>query len=166
LLCGVRRGELGKARWSDVDLTKGEWTIPAEDTKTSQSHIVPLSAEAARIFGSLPRFSGDLIFTNDGKRPLGAFTFLKNELDAASGVKKWVLHDLRRTARTSWSRLGVAPHVSELLLGHARKGVEGVYDCWSYLPERRAALTLWANHIAEIVSPPPEEDDTVVRLRA
>jgi integrase len=167
LLTGVRRGELGKARWNDVDPDKREWLIRAEDTKTSQPHVVPLSSEAMRIFRSLPRFTGDnpLIFTNDGKRPLGAFTFLKNELDAASGVKGWVLHDLRRSCRTNWSRLGIAPHVSELLLGHARKGIEATYDHWSYLPERREALERWAQYIHEITSPPPE-DGKVVKLRA
>src|SRR5207249_1803134 len=80
LLLGVRRGELGKARFAAIDLDKGEWLIPPENAKTGQPHLVPLPAEAVRIFESLPRFDGgDVVFTNDGKRPLGSWTFLKKE---------------------------------------------------------------------------------------
>jgi integrase len=167
LLLGVRRGELGKARWRDVDLDKAEWLIAPEHAKTGKPHVVWLPHEAVRIFASLPRFAGgDLIFTNDGVRPIGGLSHLKQEIDHKSGVTGWTLHDLRRTARTNWSRLGIAPHVSELMLGHARKGIEGTYDHWSYLPERREALERWAQHIHEITSPPPPEDGKVVKLRA
>src|SRR5262249_62394256 len=122
--------------------------------------------EAVRIFASLPRFAGgDLIFSNDGVRPIGGYSHLKLEVDHRSGVTGWTIHDLRRTARTNWSKLGVAPHVSELMLGHARNGIEGTYDTWSYADERRAALEKWSRRIMEIVSPPPLKAGNVVALR-
>jgi hypothetical protein len=37
-------------------------------------------------------------------------------------------------------RAGVRPAISERVLAHAIKGVEGVYDRYGYLPEKLDAL--------------------------
>jgi hypothetical protein len=47
-------------------------------------------------------------------------------------MKRWVLHDLRRTARSLMSRAGVQRDISERVMGHAIVGVEGVYDQYPY----------------------------------
>jgi integrase len=62
----------------------------------------------------------------------------------------WTLHDLRRTAKTLMQRAGVTPFVSERVLGHVIPGVEGVYDCWQYVEEKRDALEKLAAVIAQI----------------
>jgi hypothetical protein len=67
-------------------------------------------------------------------------------------IKPWVLHDLRRTARSLMSRAGVAPEVAEKCLAHLPTGIQGTYDRWSYLPERRAALEALAASIDGIVN--------------
>jgi hypothetical protein len=53
----------------------------------------------------------------------------------------WVRRDLRRTAKMLMQRAGVRPDISERVLAHAIKGVEGVYDRYGYLPEKLDALT-------------------------
>ncbi len=165
LLLGVRRGELGAARESQIDLDKGTWLIPSESSKTAEPHLVPLPKIAVDIFRSLPRFiGGDLCFTNDGKRQLGSWTWLKKEIDAKAGLSGWTLHDLRRTARSGWSALGIAPHVCEMMLGHAQPGIIPTYDTHRYEHERRAALAAWARRIAEIVTPSPPKRDNVVDM--
>lgn len=68
-------------------------------------------------------------------------------------LKPWRLHDLRRTAATRMVDLGVQPHVVEACLNHLsghRAGVAGVYNRASYGPEKRAALALWADRVAEL----------------
>ena len=54
-------------------------------------------------------------------------------------------------------------HIAEACLGHARRGLQGVYDKHSYLPETRRALALWAAELNRIVSPQPGA--TVLPLR-
>jgi hypothetical protein len=52
------------------------------------------------------------------------------------------------------ANLGVAPHVVEAVLNHIsghKGGVAGIYNKAQYLPERRAALALWAEHLTAIV---------------
>jgi hypothetical protein len=62
-------------------------------------------------------------------------------------LEPWTLHDLRRTLRTGLGRLGVAPHIAELVINHVKKGMAGVYDTYSYQGEITAALALWADHV-------------------
>lgn len=64
--------------------------------------------------------------------------------------EKWTIHDLRRTLATLISDLGVAPHVVEQLLGHSLGGVMAIYNRSQYLPEKRAALDMWLEHINTI----------------
>ena len=74
----------------------------------------------------------------------------------------WTLHDLRRTARSLMSRAGVRPDIAERVLGHAIKGVEGVYDRHSYREEKAHALKALANLIENILRPPGKK---VVSIR-
>jgi integrase len=69
-------------------------------------------------------------------------------------VPGWVLHDLRRTARSLLSRAGVRPVISERVLGHSIRGVEQVYERYSYRDEKADALNKLAGLIASIIHPP------------
>jgi integrase len=57
LLTGARKTELLKVRWSDVDLERKE--VVFQETKTGDSHELPLSEAALAIFASLPRQAGN-----------------------------------------------------------------------------------------------------------
>jgi hypothetical protein len=65
------------------------------------------------------------------------------------------MHDLRRTAGTYMSQLGVPKDVRERILNHGgkRKGslTEGVYNLYEYDAEKRAGLELWGDAIDCIV---------------
>jgi integrase len=56
LLTGQRGGEVHGARWDEVDLTSGWWTIPADRSKNGLSHPVPLSPRALDIFRRLHEY--------------------------------------------------------------------------------------------------------------
>lgn len=53
-----RIGELLNARWDHVDLEKGTWWIPPENTKNSKAHTVFLSPFALEKFLQLQEFAG------------------------------------------------------------------------------------------------------------
>ena len=80
-----------------------------------------------------------------------------------------MLHDLRRTFVTRLNDLGVEPHVIEALVNHAsgraKAGVAGVYNRSAYAAQKRAALALWCDHIANLVSATPADHDNVIPLR-
>jgi hypothetical protein len=51
--------------------------------------------------------------------------------------------------------VGQPPHVVEAVLNHqsgSKRGVAGIYNLNTYLPEKTAALTLWAEHLMAAVT--------------
>jgi hypothetical protein len=86
----------------------------------------------------------------------GGYAAPKRMLDARLGgaMAPWVVHDLRRTCSTGMAAIGIAPHVIEAVLNHTgghKAGVAGIYNRWTYEPEKRAALDAWAAHVMATV---------------
>jgi len=69
------------------------------------------------------------VFAGRGTGPYNGFSQDKKNLDKKlAGMPHWVNHDLRRTAKTLMVRSDIRPDISERVLGHTIKGVEGTYD--------------------------------------
>jgi integrase len=164
ILTGQRREEVGGMLWSEIDTAGAVWRIGAERTKNGRAHDVPLSAPALAVLGGFGRREGrDLVFGAGG----GAFQGWSNAKTALDKrvsphltkskqppLKPWRLHDVRRTVATRLADLGVQPHVIEAVLNHVsghKAGVAGVYNRASYAAEKRAALTLWGEHVATLI---------------
>jgi integrase len=158
ILTGQREREVADMVWSELNLDEAIWTIPKERMKGTRAHTVPLPPDALALLRSLPRFTaGNYVFsTTGGLKPVNGFSKAKARLDKLSDVTSdWVLHDLRRTARTHFSALPVQDMVRELVIAHARPGLHAVYDQHSYADEKRELLTLWENRLRGILSPKP-----------
>ena len=156
LLTGQRRGELALARWSDIDLQAGTWSIPDENVKTGRGHVVPLTNWAVEEFATLRREAEGsawvLPAAPGAARPIDPKQLSRGVAKClgrfkAQGIAAFTLHDLRRTCRTGLSRLKVEPHVGERVLNHVQPGVAGVYDRFAYLEEKRVALEAWSAHL-------------------
>jgi integrase len=177
LLTGQREGEIAALKWSEVVGLDGEdpkIELPAERTKNRKPHVIPLSPQIVEIIRSQPRFKGgDYVFTSgDGKTHVKGFSKGKAKIDAVLSeggvvIPPWRLHDLRRSVSTGLSEwLGIEPHVVEAILNHVsgtKAGVAGNYNRAAYLPQRRTSLSLWANHIDELLGKAAEGN--VVPLR-
>jgi integrase len=169
-LTGQRKSEVAEARWSEMDLGKQLWTIPAARMKANATQLVPLSDDVIELLGSLPRFNrGDFLFSTDfGVRPVNGFSKGKTRLDEAMAtnlahaVEPFVIHDIRRTMRTGLSTLPVPDLVRELVIGHTKPGLHKVYDQHSYIDEKRKALELWAARLRGVVSEAPRGNPEVV----
>lgn len=73
---------------------------------------------------------------------------------AKLGMEPWTLHDLRRTLRSGYTALGVAPAVAEMQLNHAVNGtLIAAYDRYDYWKERVAAAKKWAKHVEGLIKP-------------
>lgn len=68
-LCRI--GELLKSRWENVNLTTGEWFVPACDTKTGVDWRVYLSPFAVRQFKALHALTGNTPFCFPARAPAG-----------------------------------------------------------------------------------------------
>ena len=156
LLTGCRLREVAEMRHDELR-DDGTWLIPSSRTKNRRQHLVPLPPLARDLLTSVPRIEGcPFVFSTTGKSPVSGWSKIKARLDALMDASEpWRLHDLRRTCVTGMSELGIAPHVVELIVNHIsghRAGVAGIYNRSELLPERRAALERWSQHVAGIVS--------------
>ena len=163
LLTATRRGEGAGLRRSELSPDGRVWTIPAARYKSKRDTVVPLSVAAQKILAAMPvRPGGDYVFSADGASELGNWDARKARFDAACGIRGWVIHDLRRAARTLLSRAGVSSDIAERCLGHAMVGVRGTYERYAYESEKRHAFEALARMVEEIVRPPAA---TVVPIR-
>jgi integrase len=150
ILTGARRDEITSLRWDEI---QGDViTLEGARTKNGKPHLIPLSAPALALLRSTPRI-GDHCFTVDGAKPVAAWSRPKARLDASSGVKGWVIHDLRRTVATGLQKLGFTLQTVEAVLGHvsgSRAGVAGIYQRHDFAAEKREALEAWGAHVARL----------------
>jgi integrase len=158
LLTTARRSEAAAMRWDEV--RDGVWTLPARRSKTKVEVVRPLSQAAQAMLAGQPRTT-DWVFTTTG-RPLKSFSGPKAKLDAASGVKGYRLHDLRRTGRSLLSRAQINPDIAERCLGHALPAIRATYDRHQYIDEMRHAFDALATLIERIANP---ADSAVLAFR-
>ena len=143
LLTGQRSRKIAAMKWDDFD--GSTWTVPHEPGEKTTGGVLDLPDEAIEIIEEQreKRIAGNpYVFPAAlGDGPFNSFSQRKEELDKAlPKMERWVVHDLRRTARSLMSRAGVRPDHAERVLGHTIKGVEGVYDRHDYRDEKAAAL--------------------------
>jgi integrase len=166
MLTGQRREEIGALRWSEIDTEGKLITLPSVRTKNGIEHKVPLSAEAMSVLQTCIRHR-DIVFGTRAQNGFTGWSKRKADLDSASGVKDWTVHDLRRTAAAGMADIGVQPHIIEAVLNHVgghKSGVAGIYNRSTYAAEKRAALDAWANHIRVAIAQAPGAN--VTRLKA
>jgi len=141
-------------RWEDVSVD-GEWRIPTEEREKGTGGFLVLPDLALEIIRKQPRLSDNpYVFAGRGKGHFSGYSKCKRALDTKlTNIEPWVLHDLRRTARSLMSRAGVRPDIAERVLGHAIAGVEGVYDRHDYRDEKADALERLAQLVSSIINP-------------
>jgi len=158
ILLAQRRGELVNATWSEIDLDRGIWTIPATHTKAGRSHVVPLPSTTVAILRDMPVIDGSaMLFPARGRTdvPMSGWSRGVGRLRSRSGVDDFTLHDLRRTAASGMASLGFGPHVLAAVLNHApgsTQGVTAIYNRHRYHDEKRSALEAWDSYMMALVN--------------
>lgn len=155
LLTAQRGGEVQSIRWEDLDLSAGWWTIPPERSKNRLSHRVPLSELTLTILRELKEITGNTEWVFPS--PIHKCGHISNVQKAAlrvkeySGVEDFKPHDLRRTAASLMTSMGISRLVVSKILNHVERGVTSVYDRHSYDHEKRVALDKWSWQIEQIL---------------
>jgi integrase len=164
MLTGQRREEVAGMTWDEVVPDLSTWTIPAPRAKNHVAHLVPVSPQARAVLQGAPRLT-DLVF--QGRAGVfNGFSKAKANLDDASGVTGWRLHDLRRTVATGLQKLGVRLEVTEAVLNHvsgSRAGVVGIYQRHAWIDEKRGAMNAWGAQVAVLVKG-REAEGNIVRI--
>ncbi len=144
ILTAARSGEVRGAKWSEIDLGSGTWTVPAERMKAGREHRVALSKPALNLLNALPRIGGsDLVFPAPRGGMLSDMTLSavlrRMKVDA-------VPHGFRSTFR-DWVAecTSHGSDVAEMALAHAvGNKVEAAYRRGDLFEKRRRLAEDWA----------------------
>jgi integrase len=153
LLTAQRREKLITLRWSDIQ--DGVWVIATAPREKGNAGKIKLPPAALEIIQRQPKIGDNpYVFAGRGSGPTAIFRSgtHKAQLDEASGVHNWRIHDLRRTARSLMARAGVQSEIAERILGHAQGELIQIYNRHDYLVEIADALTKLSELIKQITS--------------
>lgn len=127
LLTGLRKTELLRAKWEDVDSTRNELRLP--QTKAGRIHYVPLSGAAVTLLDQIPRVKANphvLVGAKEGSHLVNINKAWKRIRDDA-GVADVRLHDLRRTVGSWLAQAGNSLHLIGRVLNHSTQATTAVY---------------------------------------
>ena len=160
LLTAARSGEVRGATWTELDLTKGLWTVPGDRMKARKEHRVPLSASALALLNALHRVEGtEFVFPapRAGKLSDMALTAVMRRMGLES-----VPHGLRSTFRDWTSEKTTFPRdLAEKALAHALESkVEAAYQRGDMFERRRVMMETWAGFL----STPATTGEKVVQI--
>jgi len=161
----VRPGELRRAEWSEFDLEKAEWRIPAARMKMRQMHIVPLARQVIDILEDLQSYTGNGRFLFPSMRansaPISDMTLLSGLRRLGYTKEQMTVHGFRSMASTLLNEQGYNRDWIERQLAHGeRNSVRAAYNFAEYLPERRRMMTEWAEYLDELRSGTVRSADT------
>lgn len=149
----VRPGELRAAEWSEIDLEKAEWNIPAERMKMRQPLLVPLSTQAVAVLKEVHPLTGAgrYVFPSarSVSRPMSNNAVLAALRRMGFAKEEMSGHGFRAMARTVLDEvLHVRPDFIEHQLGHAVRDPNGrAYNRTAHLVERRKMMQQWADYL-------------------
>jgi integrase len=145
----ARSGEVRGARWDEIDLNAGVWTVPANRMKGNREHRVPLPAVAVQVLKDLPRLAEgqpghELVFP----APRGGTL---SDMTLTAVLKRMkvdvTVHGFRSTFR-DWAaeRTNFDGAMAELALAHkVSNEVEAAYRRGTQFEKRRKMMDAWVS---------------------
>jgi integrase len=148
ILTAVRSGEVLGARWSEIDLDKKVWTVPALRMKAGREHRVPLSNRAISILKQLrDPDGGEFVFLGQKpKKPLSnkAMEMVLRRMK----IENATVHGFRSSFRDWAGNVTSFPReVTETALAHViGDKAEQAYRRGDALDKRRKLMDAWAEY--------------------
>ncbi|HHT5482279.1 TPA: tyrosine-type recombinase/integrase [Klebsiella pneumoniae] len=151
ILTGVRTGELRGAFWSEFDLEKAVWEIPAERMKMKRPHLVPLSTQALEIVQQLKVMSGQypLVFPGrNAPRKTMSEASINQVFKRIGYTGKVTGHGFRHTMSTILHEEGFNTAWIETQLAHVDKNaIRGTYNHALYLEGRKEMMQWYGDYV-------------------
>ncbi|EEU2439340.1 tyrosine-type recombinase/integrase [Escherichia coli] len=154
MMTGVKTQEMRFATWSEIDLIKGIWEIPAERMKMRRPHIVPLSSQVIELFKQLQPITSDypyvFIGRNDRRKPISKESV--NQVIESLGYKgRTTGHGFRHTLSTILHEMGFESAWIEIQLAHVDKNtIRGTYNHALYLDKRKYMMQKYSDFLMNL----------------
>ncbi len=146
ILTAARTGETVGATWSEIDVERRLWTIPAARMKAKREHRVPLTARCLEILAEVRKLKGRYVFPGrDRTRHLSTMALL----ECVKGLRPGhaTVHGFRSSFR-DWigEATNFPTHIAEAALAHlVGDRTERAYRRGDALDRRRQLMAAWAS---------------------
>ncbi len=141
LLSGARRANVLAMKWADVNLDRGLWRIPPDESKNAEPLLVVLTVTVVDVLKRRAETAGDgeFVFPSHGRtghlaEPKAAW----RRVCERAGLLDVRLHDLRRTLGSWQALLGGSLNVIGKSLGHKNLATTQVYARLQLDPVRQS----------------------------
>jgi integrase len=162
ILTAARTAEVIGARWGEIDMANGVWTVPPDRMKAAREHRVPLSDAALEILREAAKF-GTAGFVFPGQRsgkPLSNMAMLAVLKRMSRG--DLTTHGFRSSFRDWCAETGKPADIAEAALAHVvGDKTVAAYQRGDLLERRRKLMEQWAGWCSR-----PPADDNVELLHA
>ncbi len=151
LLTGVRKKELLRAQWRDVDWDRR--TLAIGRTKSGEPLLAPLSTAAIERLKMIPRIDGNpyVICGPLTGQPLKDLRSAWTRVRAAAGLEEFRIHDLRRTVGSWLVQDGVSLHLVGAVLNHKDPKTTAGY-AYFQTEDRQSVLDRHGERLREIAT--------------
>ena len=146
ILTAARSGEILGMRWSEIDLDKKIWTLPADRMKAGREHRVPLSPRAVAILHKLEKLkAGQFVFPGHAPNKPPSNTAMEMVLRRMN-IRGATVHGFRSSFRDWAGNVSNFPReVVETALAHViGDKAEQAYRRSDALEKRRKLMDHWA----------------------
>ena len=155
LYTGARRSNVAAMREDEINADAATWTVPGLKSKSGESMILYLSAEAMAIIEQRMGHESGFIFPGRGKS--GHFMEPKatwKDILTRAGLKNLHLHDLRRTLGSFQAAIGSSLRVIGRSLGHRSTSATAIYARVNLDPVRESVNAATAAIVAAVNKKP------------
>ena len=161
ILTAARANEVTKAEWSEFDLDRNTWVVPAEHMKSKRRHRVPLSAAAVAVLKAVKGLDKTYAFPGHKRNTHlsnAAMLQVLKRLDR-TGI---TVHGFRSTFRDWCAESTNYPaDVAEMALAHAlRDKTKAAYRRGDLFEKRARLMADWARFCNQPIVPA-----TVISIR-
>jgi integrase len=152
----VRPGELHRAEWSEFDLERAVWSIPAEKMKMRWQHQVPLSRQVLDLLDEIRPLTGHSPYVfpamHTWKRPMSENTVTFALRRMGYSGDEMTAHGFQATAATLLNEMGLwNPDAIERQLAHMENnGTRRAYACGQYWEERVRMMQHWSDYLDQL----------------
>lgn len=150
VLTCARSQEARGARWSEIDLAKGVWSLPPERMKARRAFRIPLGAEALAVVEKVRGLDSDLLFPASLRKPDGSAKMMTDMVFAAlfkrMGVEGITVHGFRSTFAVWAAESAKAdPDLAQAALAHQTgTTVSRAYARSDLFDRRHDLMDAWA----------------------
>lgn len=152
----VRPGKLRQAEWSEIDVEKAIWSIPAERMKMRRPHRVPLSRQVLEMIEELREITGHRqhLFPCMGRprKPMSENGVNQALRRLGYETGEMTAHGFRAMAATLLNEMGRwNPDAIERQLAHQdMSAVRRAYARGEYWDERVAMMQHWSDYLDDL----------------